>query len=107
MTGHLKAHGRAATGSASRYLQQLCKHWSHKATSEFDATHGTITFENGKRVEMTSTEGLLKVVVSVPEGDDLEQWKTVIDQHLTRFAFREEFDLEWQVDATQSVSRKT
>ena len=29
-------------GNASRYLQQLCKHWSHKFTVAFDPTHGVI-----------------------------------------------------------------
>ena len=33
------------TASASRYLQQLCKHWSHKFAVEFTPEHGTIPFD--------------------------------------------------------------
>ena len=32
------------TASGSRYLQQLCKHWSHNLAVEFTPEHGTIVF---------------------------------------------------------------
>ena len=35
---------RVPTASASRYLQQLCKHWSHKFTVEFTPEQGRIPF---------------------------------------------------------------
>jgi hypothetical protein len=38
---------RVPTESASRYLQQLAKHWSHKMAVTFTAEEGTITFPNG------------------------------------------------------------
>ncbi len=36
-----------ATAYASRYLQQLCKHWAHKFPVEFDPNHGTIDLSHG------------------------------------------------------------
>ena len=31
------------TASASKYLQQLCKHWSHNLAVEFTREHGRVT----------------------------------------------------------------
>ena len=32
------------TENASRYLQQLCKHWQHNLQVEFTPEHGTVRF---------------------------------------------------------------
>ncbi len=89
------AKGLSKTVAASRYLQQLCKHWSHKATAEFNESHGVIAFENGNRVEMSATEDALEIVVTAPSFADLDQWMDVVEKHLVRFAFREDFTIEW------------
>ncbi|TIT63197.1 MAG: DUF2218 domain-containing protein, partial [Mesorhizobium sp.] len=34
------SHANVTTAHASRYLQQLCKHWAHKFPVEFDPNHG-------------------------------------------------------------------
>ena len=51
-----------ATASASRYLQQLCKHWSHKFAVQFTPQHGTdCTLEcptgSGKRLNRSEAAG--------------------------------------------------
>ena len=51
------------TTHGSRYLQQLCKHWSHKFDVDFDADKGEIGFPMGP-IRMAA-------------------------DHLDRFAFRE------------------
>ena len=89
------ATGHARTKLAGKYLKQLCKHWSHKAQTEFDNTAGVVVFDNGRRVEMKARAQSLDVHASVGPRDDLEFWKGVIDAHLKRFAFREEFELVW------------
>ena len=40
------ARATIPTVSASRYLQQLCKHWSHKFAVNFTPQHGTIPFHS-------------------------------------------------------------
>jgi uncharacterized protein len=67
---------RVPTHSASRYLQQLAKHWSHKMTVAFTEEEGTITFPTGS-------------VLTVPEGEDTGRMREVVASHLDRFAFRE------------------
>ena len=80
---------RVPTGSASRYLQQLAKHWSHKMEVSFTAEEGTIAFPDGSRLEMKADSDTLDVVLSVPEGEDVERMRGVVASHLDRFAFRE------------------
>lgn len=80
---------RVPTTSASRYLQQLAKHWSHKMTVTFSPEEGTIDFPNGSRLEMRADSETLDVALSVPEGEDVERMRGVVASHLDRFAFRE------------------
>lgn len=89
------AQGSAATEMGSRYLQQLCKHWSHKAKVDFDAQQGAIIFENGNKVRLRATSDRLEILASTGPRGDLERWLNVVEKHLVRFAFREELQLEW------------
>ena len=82
------ATGRASTSHASRYLQQLAKHWAHKNEVTFDATSADIALR-GNRVEMEADDGSLVVTLTCgPEGD-MERLRTVFEEHINRFAFRE------------------
>lgn len=80
---------RVPTQSASRYLQQLAKHWSHKMTVAFTAEEGTITFPNGSVLSMKADSDSLDLVLTVPEGEDPTRMREVVASHLDRFAFRE------------------
>lgn len=89
------ASGRMTSANSSKYLQQLCKHWSHKAEVEFNETHGRINFSDGKSVEMSATQDYLSIVATMGARGDLEHWKQIIEQHLLRFAFREDCTPIW------------
>jgi uncharacterized protein len=80
---------RVPTASASRYLQQLAKHWSHRMEVAFDAEHGHIAFPNGSVLEMGADPETLDCVLTVPDGEDAARMRTVVQEHLDRFAFRE------------------
>lgn len=80
---------RVPTQSASRYLQQLAKHWSHKMVVAFTPEEGTITFPNGSSLEMRADSETLDIVLDVPEGEDMARMREVVASHLDRFAFRE------------------
>jgi len=80
---------RVPTGSASRYLQHLAKHWSHKMAVTFDAEQGSITFPSGARLEMRADPDMLDCVLTVPADGDAARMRTVVEEHLNRFAFRE------------------
>jgi hypothetical protein len=89
---------RVPTHSASRYLQQLAKHWSHKMEVAFTAEEGTIDFPNGSRLAMRADSETLDVVLTVPDGEDEERMREVVASHLDRFAFREApLTFDWRV----------
>lgn len=80
---------RVPTLSASRHLQQLAKHWSHKMEVVFTPEEGTITFPNGSKLEMRASSDTLDVILTVPEDGDVARMREVVSSHLDRFAFRE------------------
>ncbi|WP_022681515.1 DUF2218 domain-containing protein [Sphingobium bisphenolivorans] len=90
----LTAH--VPTTNGSRYLQQLCKHWSHKFETSFDASQGSIAFPMGP-IRMTAGAEALTLTIEPTEGADVERFKQVVADHLDRFAFREApLTFDWQ-----------
>lgn len=86
------------TGHASKYLQQLCKHWEYNLSVEFDQTHGTIVFPKDARGSNWIGDGLvtldartdaLECRIDASEAGQLEGLKSALARHLDRFAFRE------------------
>ena len=86
------------TTSGSRYLQQLCKHWSHNLQVEFTPERGTIIFPRDARgadwpadalVTMEAKDATLDVTVAASSPEHLEALKSTVARHLDRFAFRE------------------
>ncbi|MES0826885.1 aldolase/citrate lyase family protein [Ruegeria sp. SCP11] len=89
------ASGVVQTAAASKYLQQLCKHWSHKAEVSFDPTQGSVSFPGGNRVALTADDNSLTVTATTGPRGNLAKWQEVIETHLVRFAFRENFQINW------------
>lgn len=82
------------TEHASRYLQQLAKHWAHKFEVEFTPTHAEI--KNDERsVIMDATPSELRVNISTIDPATLEKWEEVVAAHVVRFGFREELAFNW------------
>jgi len=86
------------TPSGSKYLQQLCKHWSHNLTVEFTADHGTVIFPKDARgadhpgdalVTFDAGADTLQVRIDASSPEQLEGLKGAVARHLDRFAFRE------------------
>lgn len=76
------------TEHGSRYLQQVCKHWSHRLEVVFDAMEGTVRFGDAVAVMTARDEGL-RVVLEAERAETVERMKGVVSSHLDRFAFRE------------------
>jgi len=81
------------TENASRYLQQLCKHWGHKFTVDFTPAKGHIDLGEGRLVYMEASPTALTVEV---EAGELARMEQVVADHILRFAFREELAFEWK-----------
>jgi hypothetical protein len=84
------SHATIATASASRYLQQLCKHWSHKFAVEFTPEHGTIPFDATRLCTLDATPSELSLRIDAADDATLERTQGVVIDHLKRFAFRED-----------------
>lgn len=94
----LSTSASVPTQNASRYLQQLCKHWSHNLSVEFTPTHGTVLFPRDARgadwpgdalATFDALEDALVVRIDASSADQLEGLKGTVARHLDRFAFRE------------------
>jgi uncharacterized protein len=82
------ATAHVPTINAAKYLQQLCKHWSHRLKVELQESVGTVRFPDAVA---TMTAKSSELVVSVEADDEamLDLIKGVVAKHLDRFAFRE------------------
>lgn len=90
----LQSTARVGTDKASRYLQQLCKHFGHKRPVEFTAEHGSIAFDFGT-CTLAADGAILTMTVAAEDAASLERMRTVIASHLERFAFREPPQVAW------------
>lgn len=93
------ATARVETPNASKYLQQLCKHWAHKFPVDNDAERGRIDLGEGRLCIMTAEPAVLVVEATAGDGDALPRLQTVIADHLKRFAFREDLVFDWRMPA--------
>ncbi len=93
---HSQSVAEIATPNASRYLQQLCKHFAHKLPVKFDARAGEIDFPMGRCALDASDEVVLRILLSAPDADRMPELQNVVERHLVRFAFREPLTIEWR-----------
>ena len=94
----ISSTARVPTAGASRYLQQLCKHWAHNLAVDFDADAGRVTFPRDARgatwqgdalFTMHAKPDALDCRIDASEPAQLEALKGAVARHLDRFAFRE------------------
>jgi len=76
------------TENGWKYLQQLCKHWSHKLEVELSEKSGVVRFSEAIAT-MRADDQTLTVEIEASSPDVLERMKGVVSSHLDRFAFRE------------------
>lgn len=92
----LKTTGVFETSHASKYLQQLCKHFGHKVTVNYDAEKGRVNFPFGI-AELNASDTALHVTITITDPDLTARAQGAIDSHLVSFAFRENFEtMTWQ-----------
>ncbi|WP_395173920.1 DUF2218 domain-containing protein [Roseibium alexandrii] len=99
----IEATSTAQTASASKYLQQLCKHFAHKVPANWDALKGEVIFPFGL-CRMEANETCLTIRCESDEEQHMERMKGVIDNHLERFAWRENLKLDWRTAEQGTVS---
>lgn len=91
----LRASATASTPLADRYLQQLCKHFGHKIPASAENGEGRIEFPFGV-ADLQASDTTLNLSVGAESLEDLKRMQKVVEDHLLRFAFREELSgLNW------------
>lgn len=89
---------RVPTTNGSRYLQQLCKHWSHNLEVEFTPEKGRVVFpRNARGADWPGDATLLleahadglECGLEASAAGQLEALKGAVARHIDRFAFRE------------------
>jgi hypothetical protein len=97
---------RVPTVNGSRYLQQLCKHWSHNLKVEFTPEAGKVIFPKNARgadwpgdatLTLKAEQDALECRLEASAEAQREALKSVVSGHLDRFAFREApLQFDWQ-----------
>lgn len=82
------------TPHASRYLQQLCKHWAHRFETVFTPSDGRIALPLGETRLSASTQALT-IDLTAKDPANLAGLRDVVVRHVDRFAFRETLRYEW------------
>lgn len=89
---------RVPTANGSRYLQQLCKHWSHNLEVEFTPEKGRVVFPRNARgadwpgdatLLLEAHDDALECHLEASAAEQLEALKGAVASHIDRFAFRE------------------
>jgi uncharacterized protein len=92
------ATARIPTAHASKYIQQVCKHWEHNLPVRFDAAHGEIIFAKDARgadwpadalVTFDAESDTLVCIINASAEGQRNGLKGAIERHIDRFAFRE------------------
>ena len=102
----IRSIARVPTDKGSRYLQQLCKHWSHNLAVEFTPEAGTVVFPRNARgadwpgdatLTLQAHDDSLECRLEASADEQLEALKGAVARHLDRFAFREApLQFDWQ-----------
>jgi hypothetical protein len=81
------AKASVPTANAGKYMQQLCKHWSHKLEVDLSDERGVVKFPAAVATFEPGADAL-QVTIEGTESE-VERMKGVVASHLDRFAFRE------------------
>lgn len=82
------AKASVPTASAAKYVQQLCKHWSHRLEVDLSESRGVVKFPAAV-VTLEPEANALEVTIDGEGSEEVERLKGVVASHLDRFAFRE------------------
>lgn len=85
---------RIKTEHASKYLQQLCKHFAHKVEVTFDKNNGCAALPPGP-CTMVARPDELYIHCQSDDAQKLPMSRSIIEIHLVKFAWREEFAFDW------------
>lgn len=79
-----------------RLIRRLCKHWTHKLTTEYSDNKGSVDFGNGTIAKLYANDGSLTIKINAPTETTLEEIESVIIRHIERMIPEEEIcEIQW------------
>ncbi|MEM8533710.1 MAG: DUF2218 domain-containing protein [Chloroflexota bacterium] len=93
------SEARVATTQSVMYMQRLCRHFRHKVPAEFDDTHAKVDLPTGI-CEMDAEADALVLQAQADDTEGLERVKHILTDHITRFGFCENLQVQWSDEAT-------
>lgn len=90
----MQSETRIASPKARKYLAQLCKHFAHKVEVDWSEAEGHVDFGPGI-CDMAATEDELHLVCRSDTEEGLARVIFIVDDHVKRFAWREEPKVDW------------
>jgi uncharacterized protein len=92
---------RVKTTNASRYLQQLCKHWAHRMPVVYTPVEARVPFNETSVCLMDADDAGLDLRIDAPDAGEASRLGNVVVAHLKRFAFREALEQPvWRLAVT-------
>ena len=85
----ISATASVPTAHASKYLQQLCKHFGHKIPVEVTGEAALLRFDAGEG-RLVPQPGGIALSVEAATAEDTAMLADVLERHLLRFAHRED-----------------
>ena len=82
------------TNQSSKYINRLCRHFSHKVDAEWEDDHGVIYFSIG-RCGLSAEDAGLRIRCDAPDNEQLEELMEVVKSHFDRFAAQDGLELTW------------
>jgi uncharacterized protein len=70
------------TVNGAKYMQQLCKHWSHKLEVDLSEQRGVVKFPAAVATFEPGADAL-QVTIEGEEGEAVERMKGVVASHLS------------------------
>ncbi len=90
------------TQEASAYIRKLCRHFSVKVAATYTESEGNVDFPFGKCV-MQASPGQLIITIQVEDDTAADKAEHVIVSHLSKFAWREQLNIQWNRQSAQLV----
>jgi len=88
------SQAQVETASGVSLMKKLCRHFSHKVSSEWSDDQGTIAFPFGE-CRINATDDKLRFLITAQDGSDLARSEKVITDHLHRMARDETLTVDW------------
>jgi uncharacterized protein len=89
-----RATGSVQTSRSQRYLDQLCKHFSHRAQAELQGPHCVVIFDDG-RLDASAQPGALVLELTSSSPEHLARLEDVIKSHLERWGEADQLVVQW------------